>query len=287
MTPIQPTPAADLPAQIDLRLVVTDMDGTLLDEASRPPAGLSALMDRMRAHGVAFCPASGRQLANLRAVLGPSIDDGPVIPENGLFSLIGGVELHSDLLTRTQVLRVIETVRHLGARGGDVGAVVATRYMAYIERADERFTSQVTNYYEQRALVPDLTTLPLDDVLKVAVYDFGVAEQESGPRLRAAVPDVQTVASGLHWTDVMNPAGSKGRALRLIQEHLGVGPEQTAVFGDYLNDLELYAHSTLGFAMANAHPGILRAAQYVAPANTEDGVVRTVNLLLNRLPAGR
>ncbi|QPL06595.1 HAD hydrolase family protein [Actinomyces respiraculi] len=263
------------------------MDGTLLDKDSRPPAGITALMDRMRAHGVAFCPASGRQLANLRAVLGPGIDDGPVIPENGLFSLVGGVELHSDLLSREQVLRVIAAVRDLLARGGDVGAVVATRHMAYIERGDERFAAQVANYYEQRALVPDLTALDLDDVLKVAVYDFGVAEQESGPRLRAAVPDVRTVASGLQWTDVMNPAGSKGRALSIIQKHLGVGPEQTAVFGDYLNDLELYAHSTLGFAMANAHPGILQAAQYVAPANTEDGVVRTVNLLLNRLPAGR
>ncbi|WP_250739023.1 HAD family hydrolase [Actinomyces sp. 186855] len=276
-----------MPAEIDLRLVVTDMDGTLLDEDSRPPAGLSALMDRMRAHGVAFCPASGRQLANLRAVLGPGIDDGPVIPENGLFSLVGGVELHSDLLSREQVVRVIEAVRALRTRGGDVGAVVATRHMAYTERGDEPFTAQVANYYEQRALVPDLAALPLDDVLKVAVYDFEVAERESGPRVRQAVPDLQTVASGLHWTDVMSPLGSKGRALRIVQEHLGVSPEQTAVFGDYLNDLELYACAGLGFAMANAHPGILQAAQYVAPANTQDGVVRTVSLLLDRLPAGR
>ena len=282
-----PTPAAELPAEIDLRLVVTDMDGTLLDEDSRPSAGLGALIERMRAHGVAFCPASGRQLANLRAVLGPAIDDGPIIPENGLFSLVGGVELHHDPMTREQAVRAIEAVRVVQARGGDVGAVVATRHMAYTERGDSSFTAQVATYYEQRTLVADLTALPLDDVLKIAVYDFGVAERDSGPQVRQAVPDLQAVASGLHWTDVMSTVGSKGRALRIVQEHLGVSPEQTAVFGDYLNDLELYDHARLGFAMANAHPGLLRAAPYVAPANTEDGVVRTVSLLLDRLPAGR
>lgn len=283
----EPTAAHDLPAEIDLRLVVTDMDGTLLDDSSRPPAGLGALIERMRAHGVAFCPASGRQLANLRAVLGPGIDDGPVIPENGLFSLVGGVELHSDPMTREQAVRVIDAVRQVHERGGDVGAVVATRHVAYVERTDEAFTSQVSTYYASREAVRDLTELALDDVLKIAVYDFGVAERDSGPQIRQAVPDLQTVASGLHWTDVMSAVGSKGRALSIIQEHLGVSPEQTAVFGDYLNDLELYERAWLGFAMANAHPGILQAAPYVAPANTEDGVVRTVNLLLDRLPAGR
>lgn len=283
----EPTPTEDLPSEIDLRLVVADMDGTLLDDDSRVPAGFAALVDRMRALGVAYCPASGRQLANLRAVLGPGIDAGPVIAENGLFSLVGGVELHSDTLTREQAVRVIDAVRDVRSAGGDVGAVVATRHVAYIERRDEAFLAQVATYYESRALVDDLVALDLDDVLKIAVYDFGVAEQESGPRVRQAVPDLQTVASGLHWTDVMSPLGSKGRALSIIQRHLGISPEQTAVFGDYLNDLELYEHARLGFAMANAHPGILRAARYVAPANTEDGVVRTVNLLLDRLPASR
>ena len=106
----------------------------------------------------------GRQLANLRAVLGPGIDDGPVIPENGLFSLVGGVELHSDPMTRAQAVRVIDAVRQVHERGGDVGAVVATRHVAYVERTDEAFTSQVSTYYASREAVRDLTELALDDV---------------------------------------------------------------------------------------------------------------------------
>ena len=81
---------------------------------------------------------------------------------------------------------------------------------------------------------------------------------------------------------MMSPQVSKGRALAALQARFGILPEQTAVFGDYLNDLDLYDHADLGFAMRNAHPGIQAVAVYTAPANTEDGVLRTIEELLRR-----
>ena len=125
-------------------------------------------------------------------------------------------------------------------------------------------------------------TIPLDEVLKVAVFDFDDVENGSSQALAAAVPSVQTAVSGLHWMDMTSPHASKGRALSALQARFGILPEQTAVFGDYLNDLDLYEHADLGFAMSNAHPGIRAAAAFTAPANTEDGVLRMVEELLRR-----
>ena len=82
---------------------------------------------------------------------------------------------------------------------------------------------------------------------------------------------------------MMARTASKGRALKAVQERLGISAAQTAVFGDYLNDAELYDHAELSFAVANAHPAILARARCTAPANTEDGVLRTIEMLLNRL----
>ena len=81
----------------------------------------------------------------------------------------------------------------------------------------------------------------------------------------------------------MSTRTSKDRALAAAQAHLGIAPAQTAVFGDYLNDLELYDHAELSFAMANAHPRILARARYIAPANDEGGVTRTLRALLERM----
>ena len=52
----------------DIRLVVADMDGTLLDEHSEIPQGFWPMLARLRSRGVEFVPASGRQYATLRAM---------------------------------------------------------------------------------------------------------------------------------------------------------------------------------------------------------------------------
>ena len=83
MTAPAPTPTDALPDIVDLRLVVTDMDGSLLDVEGRLPPRFGTVLTRMRENDVAFVPASGRQLDNLRTVFGAAIADSPVIAENG------------------------------------------------------------------------------------------------------------------------------------------------------------------------------------------------------------
>ncbi len=52
------------------------------------------------------------------------------------------------------------------------------------------------------------------------------------------------------------------------------------MFGDYLNDLQMLDAGEWSFAMANAHPDLKRAARYIAPANTEHGVLQVVRRLV-------
>ena len=275
---------ADFPDEVDLRLVVADMDGTLLDGQGRVPRRLDTVVARMHEHGVVFVPASGRQLANLRATLGATITQSPIIAENGTIVVQGDDEIHRETITRSDAVTVVHTTRALCEQGLDVGPVIATRDRAYVDRIDERFVRQCAFYYAALEPVEDVLDLALDNVLKIAVYAFGDAESECYRPLSAAVPGVQTVVSGAHWVDMMARTASKGRALAAVQERLGIEPAQTAVFGDYLNAAELYDHAELSFAMANAHPGLLYRARYIAPANTDDGVLRMIEALLDRLP---
>lgn len=288
--PLDARLSAALPETVDLRLVVTDMDGTLVDAESRLPAGLDAAVAEMRERGILFAPASGRQMANLRSVLGAAVVDSPLIAENGSFVVHDDVEIHSATISPAEARAAITAVHRLASEGHDLGAVVACKECAYTERDDAPFAARIGIYYTAHRSVDDLLALPLDTVLKVAVFDFDDVENGTAEAMRAAVPTVQTVVSGKHWVDLMSHGADKGRAVAAIQERLGITPAQTAVFGDYLNDLGLYDYSELSFAMANAHPGILAAANYTAPANTEDGVLRVVAALMERmerLPAGR
>ncbi|MBV7694420.1 Cof-type HAD-IIB family hydrolase [Streptomyces sp. TRM70350] len=270
----------------DIRLVVTDMDGTLLDDDKRVPAGLWEVLERLRERGVLFSPASGRQYATLAREFARAAEGMVFIAENGTYVVRDGVELSSDPLDPAVVTDVVGAVRRLAADGVDVGAVVCGKRSAYVERTDEPFLAEVRKYYVEHRTVEDVTAVD-DDILKVALYDFGPAERTTAPALARFGATHQVVVSGEHWVDIMNRTAHKGAAVRRLQRELGITPAQTMVFGDYLNDLEMLDTAEWSFAMANAHPEVIRRARHLAPANTENGVLRTITGMLGLPTAER
>ncbi|MDF3301807.1 Cof-type HAD-IIB family hydrolase [Streptomyces tropicalis] len=271
-------------AQADIRLVVTDMDGTLLDDAKRFPPGLRPVLAELRRRGVLFSPASGRQYATLAEQFGAEGRGMVFIAENGTYVVRDGEELSSDPLDPAAAGRLVHCVRGLAAGGVDVGAVVCGKRSAYVERTDEAFLAEVRKYYVRHRIVPDATAVD-DEVIKVALFDFGPAERTTAPALADFAGTHQVVVSGEHWVDVMNRTANKGAALRRLQRDLGVTPAQTLVFGDYLNDLEMLDAADWSFAMANAHPRVIARARHLAPSNNDNGVLRTLARLLHLPPA--
>ncbi|MFJ4002215.1 Cof-type HAD-IIB family hydrolase [Streptomyces sp. NPDC090023] len=263
----------------DIRLVVTDMDGTLLDDDKCPPDTLWPLLAELRRRDVLFSPASGRQYATLAREFAEVAEGMVFIAENGTYVVRDGVELSSDPLDAASAADLARTVRGLAALGVDAGAVVCGKRAAYVERTDEAFLAEVRKYYVEHRVVEDVTAVE-DEIIKVAVYDFGSAETGAAPALAPYADSHQVVVSGAHWVDVMNRTANKGAALRGLQRELGITPAQTMVFGDYLNDLEMLDAADWSFAMANAHPDVIRRARHLAPSNNDQGVPRTVARML-------
>lgn len=260
----------------DIRLVAVDMDGTLLDDAGRVPDGLWPLLQTMRQRGVVFAPASGRQYATLRREFGEHGDDMVFIAENGTYVVRADIEVSSDAMASELATEVIARAR---AMRHDVGVVLCGKGSAYIERTDAVFRTEVDRYYATLTEVADLAHVD-DDVLKVAVFDFGDAQAATAPALAALADRAQVVVSGQHWVDVMSPGVNKGRALGRLQESLGVTPAQTVAFGDYRNDLEMMDAAEHSYAMANAHPDVVARARHRAPSNRDHGVIRVLERLL-------
>lgn len=264
----------------DIRLIVTDMDGTLLDDAGEVPRELGRVLTRLRQRGVLFSPASGRQYATLAQHFAGAEDGMVFIAENGTYVVRDGVELSSDPLDPAVATRVAKTVRQLADDGANVGAVVCGKRSAYVERTDEPFLVEVRKYYTRLQIVADVTAVE-DEIVKVALFDFGPAARSTAPALKSFTATHQVVVSSEHWIDVMNLTANKGAAIGRLQRELGITPAQTMVFGDYLNDLEMLDAAEWSFAMANAHPDVIHRARHVAPSNNDNGVLRTITRLLS------
>lgn len=254
---------------MNIKLIAADLDGTLLDSQKRLPAELPALLAALRARGIRFAPASGRQYYNLLALFGD--ENMTYIAENGAMVFESGKCLYIDELDRAEQRRAVELIRSIP----NAYPVLAGEKSAWCEDDIPVFNENADLYYTRLERVPDL--LEVDDrICKIAVFEKGNAENGCYPALGALRDRFQVVLSGADWVDLMNPGVSKGKAVERLCQTLGITPGECMAFGDYLNDREMLLAVEHSFAMANAHPDIRAVCRHQAPSNDDNGVVRAI-----------
>ena len=242
----------------DIRLVVADMDGTLLDADGRIPLGFKPMLDRLTQRGVRFVPASGRQYQTLEKMFA---DNGNVVARDGKV-----IETHG-----VSGAIVDETIAMTERTSDDLGLVICALGGAYVSRDDAPFIAEASKYYTKLTVVPDLREVLRykdEQILKLAIFDFGDAQAMAERELGFVTSPYTATASSPHWVDIMDGHVDKGEGVKALQRALGVTRAQTMVFGDYPNDIGMLREGEYSFAMANAHPQVKKVSHYVAGANT-------------------
>ena len=79
--------------------------------------------------------------------------------------------------------------------------------------------------------------------------------------------------------DFSDPEVQKGSAIRLLQESLGISPEETMVFGDQLNDISMLRQAAYSYAVGSARDEVKEVAAYVTKPMKEDGVLEILKKL--------
>ena len=261
-----------------IRLIFSDMDGTLLDAHGNLPAAFGGVYERLRAHGIRFAPASGRQYASLVQTFAPWRDEMIFLAENGTLVMERGRELFASPVNRAMALEVMCTGEQLPG----VRSILCGKKRGYLHAADntEDFRAELAKYVSDAEVVEDFAAV--DDVpIKMAFCDpSGRAAQTTLPAMQQYADRMQVTLSSTQWVDVYAQGVSKGIAAQRVQERLGLRPDECAAFGDYENDLELMDAVTHSFAMENAIPSVKARARYRAPSNREHGVIAVCERIL-------
>ena len=74
---------------------------------------------------------------------------------------------------------------------------------------------------------------------------------------------------------------SKATTLARLCQQQGIDAADVVAFGDMPNDLPMILWAGTSFAVANAHPDVVAAADHVCPSNDEDGVAQMLERLLD------
>lgn len=253
-----------------VKLVVSDMDGTLLNSNYEVSEQFYALFQQLKDHNITFVAASGRQYQSMVDKLHPIKDEIFIIAENGGITQYKDNLLHTEPFNFEQVKKIVPIIREIK----DTLTVLCSKNNAYIETKNEEFLNFFKKYYTQYEIVEDLTELTNVEVLKIAVRHMESSEKYIYPFLTDLHnnQDILLKISGKHWLDISSSKCNKGNALRKLQNRLNVTPNETMVFGDYNNDLEMLQNAYFSFAMENAHPNVKETARFATKSNDENGV---------------
>lgn len=240
-----------------LKLIASDLDGTLLQgsrEVSREAIGLIKQLSRM---GILFVAASGRQYPNLRRLFEPVQDDIAYICENGALVVYKGEVLHKDVFDRTLGEEILRCIMECDT----AEALVSGERTSYIQPKSSDFYDHMVNFVKNDVTLMENILEIEESYLKISVYDEAGVEaiypywkERFGHR--AAV-----VTSGYAWLDMMPKGANKGKAMEVLQKKLGISPSKCAAFGDNYNDLEMLAQVKYSFATGEAKAAVKAACK--------------------------
>lgn len=255
----------------DFKLIVTDMDGTLLDGQRQLPPSLPEVVSELASKGIGWAIASGRQLANLQDVLKIADLNLDIIAENGSLACLKGEEkpFFKDLTPIAFFYDILKTSLEIpGATPVLCGLDTAWIHDAYPE--DHKI---IHRYFSHAQTWHNLDEIKNIAVCKIAVYHPKAAEMLWEILGQYHTSTCKVIISSDHWIDIQPTRIHKGNGLQALLQKRHIKPKQTIVFGDYLNDVEMMTIGTHGVAMRNAHPNLRTLCAHTTRANTENGVL--------------
>jgi Cof subfamily protein (haloacid dehalogenase superfamily) len=264
--------------QFPYALAAIDLDDTLLGPDHKISARNALAVRALASRGVTCVIASGRMHeATIRFADELGLDS-PIISYNG--SLV-------------KHPRTAEVWRHIRVPAGPAALVV--EYCAdyghhlnyylddhlYVAARTEWADFYLRQTGSPMEVIGDLRELAGSEPTKMILIDSpDVTDRLLGHFQRQFGESLYITKTNSEYLEFMNPAASKGAALELVANRLGIAREATIAFGDGNNDLPMIEWAGLGVAMGTAKPHVRAAADEIAPPYDEDGLGIYIEQLL-------
>jgi len=265
------------------RLIVADLDGTLMGEDVTISPAVLAAVGQVMAAGAYFTIATGRTLES-------ALPHAQHLGVNAPAILYQGGEIRD--LSAGKL--IFQSTVPLDTAQDFIAAIAAVglHLNVYLDgRVYAAARTPISEYYMalngiQIEAVGDLPAFVTRPPSKMLIVAEPAQLDALAPLLRQQYAGrLQIVRSNPRFLEAIPLDANKGRGLERLAGYLGIAPAQTVAIGDNDNDAEMVAWAGLGIAMGNATPAVRAAARVIAPPVEEDGAAWAIQTLV--LPARR
>lgn len=274
-------PSSAIPFPERYRLVVVDVDGTLLDSQHQLPARVARAVHATQQHGIAVALATGKMLASVSPLIAAMGLRGPQITLNGAALVLAetGEPLIYHPLRAEDRRLVVETVRKMAPE------ILITHFMLdriLLDQPNHPLLPIIYSYGEKATTqVPSLLAGDLPPAAKILL----AGSHDQLRRLRSAVTPLLTsrvtiTTTAPDFLEFFDPGAGKGHGLDTLLDTLKIPHEAVITIGDGENDMPLFARAGLSVAMGNASMVVQQAADLVIGGNDDAGVAAFLDDLL-------
>jgi hypothetical protein len=265
------------------RLLVADIDGTLVNAEREITSPVRAAVAAAQARGTRVTLATGRIWPSARQFVEGLGADPPVILYNG--GMVYDFTTGEVWFRRTLPLEQARDVLTILRRHPQAQPHLYVDERVYIPAMNETTALYQRKDHVKTEAVGDLAHWLRVDPMKILIIGARPALEAVAADIDRLPTRINYVFSEVTYLEILPPGISKGAALQIMAARLGVAPEEIIAVGDNLNDLTMIEFAGLGVAMANAPEALRARAQFVAPSNDDHGLEAVIERFILAPPA--
>ena len=284
-----------------IKLIVSDMDGTLLNSDHQISKENLEAIRKAEEKGVHFAIATGRAYSDVKPLLDESNLKCECILSNGAeYRDKDGNILEEVAIEKDSARKILNMIQRDG-----LSVEIYTDDGFYTIDSEEdslRETARRVQTFnpgtsfeealEQAKMHPHFVNLHyIDDVeeflnseVKIAKFVAFYEDEETTLKVKKTLEDINGIAISSTFTrniEINNKEAQKGLILAKVIKKMGIKKEEVIVLGDSYNDISLFTEFPISFAMENAVPEIKELAKYITDTNYNDGVAKAIYKVLN------
>lgn len=261
----------------NIKLIVSDIDGTLVNSSNEVSELTSDLVKKLRKKGILFSFASQRVHSSIVPLAEKLEIDIPFISLNGslIQDIDGEVNLNRSVIDKKYVTKAISLSEKYYIK-------IALCYNDMIVYTEDNsvlkdFMSRLGTTYTLVETYNEYTDNVLEIILsgndrKIMKKIFNKMSLPFGLILKVKYYRSQSY-QGVYNIEIVRSGVNKKTGLKILARHLNLKKNQVMVFGDWYNDRDLFQFGGFNIALDNAVDELKEMADYVSDkSNEEDGV---------------
>jgi len=282
------------------RLIVSDMDGTLLNSYGEiPKENLKAINDAMD-KGVEFAIVTGRPYAAVKGILKENKLTCSVIGCNGAqVTDKNGSLIMAHYINKDSLLQIIKKAEdeNIYYQLYDDNCIYTKSRLELLKVLRNYSKKSIKRQFSINRIIRGIKRLFFAEVKVISnLQDFAASEDRNFYKLQIAsldqerlksikkslenIPYINITSSAYYNIEVGPGSITKGTALKELAEIKSIPREEIIAMGDNYNDIPMLEYAGCGVAMENAETGVKDKANFYTKSNDDNGVAFAIEELI-------